>query len=133
MNTRAEKISLLSEMIDFALIDGELHDKEFDFLSYLAIELGIEKPAFIDLFRKRDEIEPIKEQFERILQFYKIALLMYSDLIVRDSEDIKIHEIGIKMGLSPSGINQVLTLMKASENHIIAPEKVILAFENQMN
>jgi hypothetical protein len=133
MDTRAEKISLLSEMIDFALVDGELHDKEFDFLSLLAIELGIEKPAFMDLFRKRDLFLPIKQDFERILHFYKLSLLMYCDNFVHQSENEKIHEIGIKLGLNPIGINRVLSLMKTAENHIVDPETIILAFQEQLN
>ena len=52
MKSRAEKISLLSEMIAFAVVDGELHDKEYDFLFLLSKELEIEKVAFLDLFRK---------------------------------------------------------------------------------
>ena len=74
MQTRAEKISLLSQLIAFALVDGKLHDKEYDFLKLLSQELQIEKPAFIDLFRKRDEILPIKENFNRILHFYQLLV-----------------------------------------------------------
>ena len=35
METTQEKISLLQEMISFALIDGELHDKEYDFIEII--------------------------------------------------------------------------------------------------
>jgi len=133
MDNRAEKISLLSEMIAFALVDGELHDKEFDFLSLLALQLGIEKPAFMDLFRKRDKLIFIKDEFQRILHFYKLSLLMYSDNFVHEYEDSKIHEIGIKMGLNPIAMNKVLSLMKASENHIVEPNKIINIFQEQYN
>lgn len=133
MDNRAEKISLLSEMIAFALVDGELHDKEFDFLSLLALELGIEKPAFMDLFRKRDKLIFIKDEFQRILHFYKLSLLMYSDNFVHEYEDSKIHEIGIKMGLNPIAMNKVLSLMKTSEDHIVDPEKIIKIFQEQNN
>lgn len=133
MNNRSQKISLLSELIAFALVDGQLHDKEFDFLQLLAIELEIEKPAFMDLFRKRDEFIPIKDEFERILHFYKLALLMFCDRVVQKEEDELIHQTGIKMGLNPVAMNQVLNLMKNAENHIVAPEKVLLAFQEQHN
>jgi hypothetical protein len=133
MDNRAEKISLLSEMIALALVDGELHDKEFDFLSLLALQLGIEKPAFMDLFRKRDKLIFIKDEFQRILHFYKLSLLMYSDNFVHEYEDSKIHEIGIKMGLNPIAMDKVLSLMKTSENHIVEPNKIINIFQEQYN
>ena len=46
MNTSQEKISLLQEMIAFALVDGELHDREYDFLELIANELEIDKTIF---------------------------------------------------------------------------------------
>ena len=36
METTQEKISLLQEMISFALIDGELHDREYDFIEIVS-------------------------------------------------------------------------------------------------
>jgi hypothetical protein len=133
MNTRAERISLLSEMIEFAVVDGQLHDKEYDFLYLLSKELQIEKPAFMDLFRKRDSFLPIKDEFHRILHFYKLALLMYCDNVLHKRENLSIHEIGIKMGLNPKAMDRILDMMKAAPNHIVAPEMVICAFQEQMN
>jgi hypothetical protein len=56
MDSYQEKISLLQEMIGFALIDGELHDREYDFLEMVAMELEIEKTVFHKLFENRGEV-----------------------------------------------------------------------------
>ncbi len=133
MKSQAEKISLLSEMIEFAIVDGELHDKEYDFLFLLSKELQIEKHIFLDLFRKRDEIIPIKEEFLRIVHFYQLSLLMFCDENIHKSEDISIHKIGLKLGLNPTAMNRILEMMKCAPNHIIAPQKVICIFEEQLN
>jgi hypothetical protein len=133
MDTRDQKISLLSQMIEFALVDGKLHDKEYDFLFLLSQELAIEKPAFLDLFRKRDAFIPIKEEFHRILHFYKLSLIMYCDKIVDKAENVAIHQIGIQMGLNPVAMDRVLGMMKKAPNHIVAPEVVLCAFQEQHN
>jgi hypothetical protein len=133
MNTRDQRISLLSEMIEFALVDGKLHDKEYDFLFLLSQELAIEKPAFLDLFRKRDAFIPIKEEFQRIVHFYKLSLIMYCDNIVDKVENVAIHQIGIQMGLNPVAMDRVLGMMKKAPNHIVAPEVVLCAFQEQHN
>ena len=133
MTTREEKISLLSEMIAFAIVDKELHDKEYDFLFLLSKELQIDKPTFLDLFRKRDAFIPIKNEFQRILHFYKLALLMYCDNVKHENEDILIHQKGINMGLSPKAMDRVLNLMKNANNNIVAPELVIGALQEQLN
>jgi uncharacterized tellurite resistance protein B-like protein len=133
MNNREEKISLLSEMIAFAIVDGELHDKEYDILLSIATELQIDKPTFLDLFRKRDEIKVIKEEFSRILQFYRLALLMYIDGVLHQKELIAINEIGIKMGLNPNAMQRILNLMEAAPDRLVKPETIIAAFQVQHN
>jgi uncharacterized tellurite resistance protein B-like protein len=130
---RNQRISLLSQMIEFAIVDGNLHDKEFDFLNLLSQELQIEKPAFMDLFRKRDAFIPIKDEFQRILHFYKLSLLMYCDGQLHEREDKSIHEIGLKLGLNPKAMDRILNIMKISPNNIIAPEVLLGTFQEQYN
>jgi hypothetical protein len=133
MDTRSEKLSLLSEMIAFALVDGELHDREYDFLKLISTEMQIEKPAFLDLFRKRDKLKPIKNEFERIQQFYRLALLMYCDGVLHERENIAIHEIGVFMGLNPFAINRVLKAMAKSSTRMISPDFLLEVFQEQLN
>ena len=71
MDTLQEKLSLLQEMIAFALIDGELHDREYDFLEMVAMELEIEKPVFHQLFETLYHLISQHEMVELILHHYK--------------------------------------------------------------
>ncbi|HSD15398.1 MAG TPA: hypothetical protein VLB74_12175 [Flavobacterium sp.] len=133
MNTYDEKISLLSEMIAFAVVDGELHDREYDFLWIIAQELKIEKEVFLELFGKRNDIKVIKDELHRIMQFYRLALLMHCDGVLHEREIKAIHEIGITMGLNPMGIKSTLKQMAQSPNQMIEPEKLLYSFESQHN
>lgn len=133
MNTYDQKISLLSEMIEFAKVDGELHEREMEFLSLVAQELSIDKPVFIDLFRQQSDIRVIKSEAQRIHQFYRLALLMHVDGKLHQNEHIAIRQLGINMGLSPAAMNRVLDLMKASPTGMVEPELVVGAFKEQQN
>jgi uncharacterized tellurite resistance protein B-like protein len=133
MDTYQEKISLLQEMIAFALIDGELHDREYDFLEIIAQELEIEKEVFLQLFQNRGEIIVIKDEFRRICQFYRLALLMHCDGVLHEREQIKINEIGINMGLNPYAMKRVLHLMKTSPNRMVPSEVLLAVFSEQHN
>lgn len=133
MDTYEEKISLISEMIAFAVVDGELHDREYDFLWIVAQELGIEKAVFLELFSKRDSIKVIKDEHHRIMQFYRLALLMHSDGVLHEREIQAINEIGINMGLNPMGIKRTLKAMAQSPNQMIEPETLLFSFELQHN
>ena len=53
MEDYQERISLLQEMIAFAVVDGELHDREYDFIQMVAEELEIDKETLLKLFEKK--------------------------------------------------------------------------------
>ena len=133
MDSYQEKISLLQEMIGFALIDGELHDREYDFLEMVAMELEIEKTVFHKLFENRGEVTVIKDEFHRICQFYRLALLMRCDEVLHERERIKINEIGINMGLDPYAMKRVLKLIEDSPDHMVDGQILIKLFSEQLN
>jgi len=133
MESYQEKIGLLQEMIAFALVDGELHDREYDFLEIVSIELEIDKETFLKLFKNRTETTVIKDEFNRICQFYRLALLMHCDGILHEREQIKINEIGINMGLNPYAMKRILHLMKTSPNRMVSGEVLLSSFSEQHN
>lgn len=133
MNTYEQKLSLLSEMIEFAKVDGELHDRELEFLALVAKELQIEKPVFIQMFRQQSDVKIIKSEAQRIHQFYRLALLMHVDGNLHQKENVSIKQMGINMGLSPFATNRVLDLMQTSPNAILSPDEIINTFKQQQN
>lgn len=133
METTQEKISLLQEMISFALIDGELHDREYDFIEIVAYELGIDKETLHKLYENKGEVKVIKDELNRICQFYRLALLMRSDDVLHERERVKINEIGINMGLDPYAMKRVLKLIEDSPNHMVDGETLIRLFSEQLN
>jgi uncharacterized tellurite resistance protein B-like protein len=133
MNNYEERLALLSEMIAFSVIDGRLHEREYHFLTMIAEELQVQKQDFKNLFHQEEYPIVIKSEFERIQQFYRLALLMHCDGVLHEREQIKIHEIGINMGLNPHAIKRVLKAMESSPNKMISPQFLIEVFQEQLN
>ncbi|AOW09665.1 tellurite resistance TerB family protein [Flavobacterium gilvum] len=133
MGTKEEKISLLSEMIAFSVIDGRLHDREYQFLWIVAQELGIDKKEFRDLFHQELPTGVLKTEFERVQQFYRLALLMHVDGELHQKEEDAIRQIAINMGLNPSATSRILKLMKTAPTAIISPEVLLEHFQEQHN
>jgi len=133
MSTFQEKLSLLSEMIAFAKIDGEIHEREYRFLSIVASQLRVEKDAFTALFKDPAPKVVIKSEHERILQFYRLALLMQADGVLHANEQVAIREMGINMGLSPFAMKGVLVEMQNSPTGLIDPEILLALFRAQQN
>ena len=133
MNTHATKINLLAEMIAFSIVDGELHEREYHFLSLIAKELRITDEEFEDLFHQEHFVIPIKSENQRIQQFYRLALLMHIDGVLHEKEAIAIKQIAIEMGLNPSATHRFLELIRTTTHRIIEPNEVYALFKEQRN
>lgn len=133
MNTYEEKLSLLTEMISFAKIDGEIHEREYQFLLIVASQLSIRQNDFERLFEHGAEKVVIKSEHQRILQFYRLALLMHADGVLHDNEQVAIREMGVNMGLSPFAMKSVLTEMQKSPTGLIDPDMLLALFRAQHN
>ncbi|MFV8334014.1 excinuclease ABC subunit B [Flavobacterium sp. XS2P14] len=133
MNTFEEKRSLLLEMIAFSTVDGQLHKREYDFLAIIAQGLQINKDEFNQFFHEEAPQIPIKTEFLRIQQFYRLALLMYCDGILHEKEMITLQQIAINMGLNPTATKRVLKLMQNAPNAIIDGAVLLNVFQEQYN
>ena len=133
MNNHEEKLALLSEMIAFSVIDGRLHEREYLFLSMIADELQVKNEDFKMLFHQENFPVVIESEFERIQQFYRLALLMHCDGILHAKEKNAIQEIGINMGLNPHAIKRVLKAIELSPTKMISSAFLLEVFQEQLN
>jgi uncharacterized tellurite resistance protein B-like protein len=133
MNSEEEKRSLLLEMIAFSTVDGQLHKRELEFLWLVAQELNIEKSLFHDLFHQEHTKKVIKSEFQRIQQFYRLALIMHCDGVLHQKEANAIQQIAIEMGLNPGAVKRILDLMKKAPNAMIDPKLLLKVFQEQHN
>ena len=95
MHNYDEKLNLLAGMVLFSVVDGKLAERELQFLTLVANELQINPDDFEQLFHQESYPATIKTEFQRIEQFYRLALLMHCDGVLHEREKNAIHEIGI--------------------------------------
>lgn len=133
METYEEKRSLLLEMIAFSTVDGHLHKSEYLFLSMVAIELNFDKAEFNDLFHQELPQMVMKSEFDRIQQFYRLALLMHCDGVLHEKEATAIQQIALNMGLNPSATKRILKMMQAAPKAMIEAEVLLGIFQEQHN
>ena len=133
MINRVEKLSLLSEMIAFAQKDENIKSIEYKFLASIAKQLDISKEDFDYLFEHPVTHVHLKSHSERIVQFHRLVLLMNLDNHISSKELVKLHNFGLRMGLSHESINRVLDLMESFPNKIVPPDFLIDIFKVQYN
>lgn len=133
MNTYREKLSILSEMIAFAKVGKGMKVPEYNFLLRVSEQLGVEREVFDGLFDTKSDYVVPKTQAGRILQFHRLVLLMNVDQVQEVAEIERLRQVGLKMGLRPSAINQVLSIMHEYPDNIVPPEVLIGIFNAYSN
>ncbi|WP_353779312.1 TerB family tellurite resistance protein [Winogradskyella sp. 3972H.M.0a.05] len=133
MINRKEKLSLLSEMIAFAMTDESIKSIEYNFLLGVARQLDISQEDFDYLFEHPVTYVHLKSHSERIVQFHRLVLLMNVDKHITPKQLVKLHNFGLRMGLSHESINKVLDLMESFPNKIVPPDFLIDIFKVQYN
>lgn len=128
-----EKLSLLTDLIKLARCDHQVREQEYEFLLSVSKLLNVSKQDFDGLFEKYVHVNAPEPEFERILQFHRLVLLMNIDKETNDAELIFLKDVGIHMGLNPMATNQVLTEMNKYPNKVIPPDKLIEMFKGQYN
>lgn len=128
-----EKKNLLLEMIAFSTVDGHLNKKEYEFLFLIANELNIEKGGFNDLFHQELPKLPIKNELQRIQQFYRLALLMHNDAILHGNEATAIKQIAIRMGLNPESAKRVVKKIQKAPSTTIPADVLLRIFREERN
>ena len=133
MINRIEKLSLLSEMIAFARVDKTLKDIEYNFLLGVARQLEISRQEFDYLLDNPVTHINLKSHSERIVQFHRLVLLMNLEQDISKRELMRLHNFGLRMGLSHESISRVLDLMESFPNKIVPADLLIDIFKVQYN
>ena len=133
MRSKENKLSLLSEMITFANTGGGVNDAEYNFLLAVANQIGVSKEEFDALFKAPAPRKTLVSESERIVQFHRLVLLMNVDGEISNDELVKLHEFGLRMGLHPDAITQVLKVMHNYENKVVPPDVLLSIFKTYYN
>ncbi|WP_024771260.1 hypothetical protein [Aquimarina macrocephali] len=133
MYSKDEKLSLLSEMIQFAKADKKFKEQEYNFILAIASQLKITKEEVDVLIEEGVEKKNLQPESQRILQFHRLVLLMNIDQETSQLEIHKIKEIGLHMGLRLEAVDTVLEKMNDYPNKIIPPKELVSIFTRFYN
>ena len=125
--------AIINDLIVLAYADGKLTDPEYDFILQIALRLDLTVNDVEDLFENPSLSRPIFTELERISHFYKLVLLMNVDLETHEKEIIAIRNFGLKMGIRPGVLDQILLQMGQYKNNIIPSDDLIKIFQTYYN
>lgn len=128
-----EKLSLLKDLIKIANADGQFREDEQRFIYAIAAQMKITPKDYIRLFKENIAYHPPKLEMDRIVHFQRLILVMNVDQNVSLTEIKEVQNLGLKMGLHPAAINQVLTEMHSYPNKMLPPARLLEIFKAHHN
>ena len=128
-----EEKSLISDLIMIAKADDKITHGEYDFIQRLAERMGVSPKEVDELFHNPLPTKTSFTEIERISHFHKMVLLMNVDGETHPKELVLIREFGLKLGLRPGAVEQILVAMERYEHKIIPAEEILQIFNTYYN
>jgi uncharacterized tellurite resistance protein B-like protein len=125
--------ALLSDLIILAKADDKVTNSEYDFIMRIAQRMKVSSEEVDVLFKNPLPSKTSFTEIERITHFHKLVLLMNVDRETHSNEVHVIKDFGLKMGIRPGAIDQVLLEMEKHEDKIIPPQELIQIFQTYYN
>ncbi len=120
-------------MIAMAKADGIINDDEYEFILLVAHKLHIDKSRVDELIEKPIKKIVFKTELERITQFHRLVLVMNVDAQIHPAEMDTLRTYGLRLGVRPDAIEQILVEMRDYSNNMIPAERMIEIFKKYYN
>lgn len=133
MHTNDEAKSMLSEMISLAKSDNQITEAEFQFLMSMAAQFGFSTDDLRDIMENPVDFDPPTSEFDRIVQFQRLILLMNIDLHNSPEEKQFLVNSAIRLGLPPNATNLIMEKMNEYPDKIVPPEVLISIYKTHHN
>ena len=129
----AKNHALISDLIVLAKADDKIMASEYDFILRIASRMNVSQEEVDHLIEDPLPSLPIVSEIERITHFHKLILLMNVDWEAHQKEVEVVRNFGLKLGIRPGAINQILLRTQQYENRVIPAEELIQIFQTYYN
>ena len=133
VNQHQEKLSLLQDLIVLSKADNNVSFMEAQFINSIVLGLGVSADELQKIIESPIKYDPQDREIDRIIQFYRLLLLMGVDTEHHKAEVDFCKQIGLKMGLNPIAIEEVIKRILASEKGMLPPNEIIGIFHTYHN
>ncbi len=129
----AKNHALISDLIVLAKADDKIMASEYDFILRIATRMNVSQEEVDRLIEDPLPSLPIISEIERITHFHKLILLMNVDWEAHQKEVEVVRNFGLKLGIRPGAIDQILLRTQQYENRVIPAEELIQIFQTYYN
>ena len=128
-----EKKSIISELIQLSKVDGHVSENETGLIKQVGNMIGLQDFEMLDLFKHPVKFKPETSHLDRIVQFQRLVLLANVDEKLTSEEIEHLKKMGLRLGLNPKAVTEVLVRMKDYPNNVIPPNDLLDIYKKHMN
>ena len=128
-----EKLGILRQLYKMTQADNQIKPVEYSFLYEIALSMEVPLEKLEDIFEYEAHYQLPKDLQNKIIQIYRLALIMKVDQEVAPEEIDTLKSLALQMGLHPEAVNNMLEEMNKSENGTLDFNRLMQIFNTQHN
>jgi len=133
LDNHNQKISHLKALYHLACADNEITKAESIYIRIVAERLGVKQEEL----EKFDASEPVLElpekQYELYGLFHRLAIIIMIDNNIDENERRYCFNLGIKMGLHPNAIDEIIDHIQRHGTMASLPKDIIAIFKKYLS
>ena len=133
MDSHQQKISHLKALYYLACIDNELSATEANYILKVAEHLGIGPAELKDFDIREPELELPNREYKLYSMFHRLAIILMVDGTLQEVERQYCFNLGIKMGLHPNAVKEIVDLIGTKGPLNALPSEIMGIFKKYLN
>ncbi len=118
--THEEKMGMLRQLFEMTLSDGEIKPVEYKFLYEIALSLEVPLEDLEEMIEREYNYKLPKQFDERIVQIYRLALMMKVDKEIAHQEVNMLKSMALQLGLHPEAVDALLQAIKEKSDRVLS-------------
>ena len=133
MDTHKQKISHLKALYHLACADNVLTKVEAVYIKNVAERLGIKAEELLNFEQVEPDWELPDREYKIYALFHRLAIIIMIDNAVSDRERHYCFNLGIKMGLHPNAVGEIIDHIETRGTMDVMPSEVMNIFRKYMS
>lgn len=133
LDNHAQKISHLKTLYHLACADGVYSEVEATYIKNVAIKLGIDPQVLHDFDSEEPDLVLPDTQYKIYSLFHRLVLILMIDNVAHEDEKHYCFTLGIKMGLHPNAIDEIIDHATLHGSFKTSPLDVIQIFKKYLS
>jgi hypothetical protein len=133
LENHKQKISHLKALYHLACADNDFSKVEATYIAVVAERMGINLNELKDFDGKEPALELPDKEYKIYALFHRLAAIIMLDEDIDDKEKRYCFNLGIKMGLHPNSISEIIEYISIHGPMNTTPQDIINIFKKYSN